>query len=272
MKLTKCELRSKLGDVSKRIDDAVEEIFSVYDVLDAISKITVTEEEYIKENGELGTDYDYYQLAVLEEYLDIPDLPTLQFMVDAVCCKNPIISRRLKEFMNYHAKFKEFIEDIVGLYIPLDSEKLKELKELLHETFGNLVYTLYYQFDLDITSSDIDNKVEDIRVDKSIYQYVNSKGISLSNLVFDIKAYLEKYPPKMPVFDKHPELEEEFLEIAGPHIKDYDALSEFITEEEVTNILAHKTKINVAEYINDIESKIKVEDTKKGLRKLDVFK
>lgn len=268
MKLIKCKTRKALGDITNDLPDIVEEILAQFIALKKVASVAVEESEFLERHPGFDDEFTDYRFDIFEEYLDLPAPTSTQYMSKILACATPALDRRLADFLKNKTALDKLLQELCMRYIPLSEAELADVKDKLKETFGNLLYFLYYQFEMDVTVEDLLAESDDARVESNVYQYVNSNGMSVKELVLEVKELLSKYSPRMAIFDKYPELEEEFTEIVGPYAKDLEVLSDLITEAEVITILKGGPNFDIESYIKKLESSIK---SVEGVKSLDAF-
>lgn len=130
---------------------------------------------------------------------------------------------------------------VVDLAVPPNQYSLAVLKDSAKNVASGIAYALYYDFDIEECGDEV--------CDDIVFMYCNKSRRTVEEVVSKIKAMREKYPMKLLVFEEHPELEEEFVKVAGPWLS---AIPEYrLTLQDVRDIL--DGKISIESYVASLE-------------------
>ena len=268
MKFIKTELRSNLGDVSKNVDEFVKESFTILNSLLKVSKVSMNDVEYQNSVALPVEDYPYFQLDVLTEFTDVSGLQSLKLMAKSLSARDLVTNRRLKSALDYKEKLMSVIEQVTTAYIPLSSEDIASVASLDKQALGNLATFIYYQFGLDLTIDSAENESE-VVANINVYQYAEATNMDVVVLAREVEKVMKDFRPTLPVFEEFPELEEEFYDIAGVYVQDFEALESEITAEDVKRVLT-EDRLDLEDFIKEIEARAK-NHTSYEVNKLNAF-
>lgn len=234
-------------------NEEVVEVFSeCYNLVAGLLKvdsILTSEQDYARNNLK-SIDFEYFQLDTLEELLDIAYPKTLEIFATGLCSGFTVCNRRAKDALSYYRACIELVKAYTTAYVPLTEKEVQKLKERVTETLGHLAYFLYYQFGMGNTADSFVEGIE-IVVDFAFNKFCDVKGLDFRNVINDIKAIAWTFRPHLPIFEEFPELEEEFYDIAGPYVQDFDLLEEKLNIETVKQII--KGDCDIEQLISSLE-------------------
>lgn len=253
MKLNKTVIKKNFDDLSGKVNLVFEEGIKALDTLLSISKVCVTEYEYSNLYGKVEDNYSYFQLDEMDMINDLTDLENLKLFSESLSCKDYVLCRRLRDFLQYFNLTKELIENAEDVYIPLTKQEVDLIKRNLDYAIGNLSICFYYQFDMDTTASCIGDNRE-LEVDINVYQYAEANNMSVSDLVLKVKESWSEHRPSLPLFEEYPELEDQFYDIAGAFVQDFDLLESSITVDDIYRII-NDSETDIEALVKEIESR-----------------
>lgn len=260
MKLNKTKIRTNFEDLSNKVGIVFEEGMTALNTLLDISKVCTTEYEYSKKYGKIEDDYSYYQLDEMDLINELTGLDTLSLFAESLSCKDYVLSRRLNDFMQYFNISKELIENAEDAYVPLTKGEVDLIRRNIDYAIGNLSICFFYQFDMDNTIRCIGENLE-IEVDINLYQYSEANDIPISDLVLKVRESWLAHRPTLPLFEEYPELEDQFYDIAGPYVQDFDILENSITVQDIYRII-NESDTDIEALVKEIENRGTGETTK----------
>lgn len=267
MKFKKTVLRNN-EDISKVNFEFVKECFESLNSLLKVDKYLLPSDEFkvnFPEEFESEDDYQFDRLDNLEEFISKPQ-PTLLLVLGREYAGNTVpVGRRLNSFATDFINFYKDSEEYIKPYIPLTDEQVKHLKLLCKNAIGNLSTFIYYEFELDDTLTQIKSG-EEITVNIDIYNYIQEQKWDLAKTIERLKASVESYRPNLPIFEAHPELEDDFYDKAGAYVHDFDLVDALLTLDDVIKV-ATGAITDLEKFIKEVEGRGKID----GLEKSDSF-
>lgn len=267
MKFKKTVLRNN-EDISKVNFEFVKECFTSLNSLLKADKYLLPSEKFkvnFPEEFEDDEDYQYQRLDILEDFIS-KDQPTLLMVLGREYAGNTVsVGRRLNAFSSYIAKFYKDSKEYIKPYIPLTDEQVNHLKNLCKNAIGNLSTFIYYEFELDETLNQIKSG-EEVTINIDIYNYIKEQKWDLTKTIERLKASVESYRPNLPIFEAHPELEDDFYDKVGSYVHDFDLVDELLTLDDVIKVSTGAVD-DLEKFIKEIEGRGKIE----GLQKSNNF-
>ncbi|GAA0101707.1 hypothetical protein UT300012_24220 [Paraclostridium bifermentans] len=250
MILNKTIVRNDLANLSEFGDRLFEDCMNSFKYLVGLEKIMMTEKEYNEKNEEPIDDFSYNQLDVLEEQDDLGDLKAIGAFVVGVGSKDGSSHRRLDRFAQEFNNFRRLAREYADDYVPLDKKQIAEVADYVNQAIGQLAYYMYYQFNMGDFLEDVEAEKEDYRTDLAVFNYCDRHDIKVEDLINLVNEIRLTHKPQLPVFDECPDLENEFFDVAGPYIDDYELLESKLTVADVRAILSGN--VDVAKTIAEI--------------------
>ena len=243
----------------KLLNDCLNLIDSVFDVYNKGMKGSGKDSDeasvssaFSRKQESLDDSLEY----ILEcEKLSVIDIETLEQTSSFELGRTAGIRRRLRTAIKSFKAAVEVINSHSKTFIPFLPDELDDLLDLFDTTLGNLACFVYHQFELiNYTQSNVYEEMSNVL---DIYLRENG-GLSQDDLYVlsvRVRAIMQQFAPKIGVFDKYPELLEQFSELVGEDL--YDC--EFITIDLVKDLLSGK--VNLEDFRNYITSKIEEDDS-----------
>lgn len=263
MKLVKTLTRTNLTNLDKYTDKLAKESLDTLNVLLEVAPVCTSEDEYRKEHQDVE-EYPYFQLDELGKLLDIADTEMMLKFAQGLAARDMVTNRRLRSALDFKAKLLALVEQVSDAYVPLSEEEINTANKLIGQAIGHLSTFIYYQFGLDETRECMDNN-EELEVNLDLLQYGEVLGQSAEDLVNLVDSARKAYKPNMPIFEEFPELEDEFIDIAGAYVQDFEALDDYITKEDVITVLENPN-LDLEAFIKSIEGR---KDT--GTKEMNTF-
>lgn len=257
MKFVGTKIKKNLGDLSKHIPEVVTNSFAVLDTLLEVAPVCMSYEEYKQEVGEID-EFEFYQLDELEKLLQLEGCSILENFAVALSAKDLVTNRRLMSSIDFRKRLIATLEVVEAAYIPLNQKELARIRTLFGQTIGHITTFLYSQFEMGVTLDAV-NENEDPSVNIDIFKYAESVNKDVITLEKEVYNAMVKYRPSLPVFEEYPELEEEFYDIAGPYIQDFEILEGLITSEDVKLVLEN-SNLDLEAFIEEIKARGQVRD------------
>lgn len=254
MKLNKTMIKEDLDRLDGKCLNLFGECFTVLNVLRDLKEIMVTEEEYNTKH-EAIEDFEYYQLDVLEQILEINVGTTIDIFIKAVGSKDACTHRRLRMFQQEFAGLKAGAEKYSMAYLPLMENELNDLEDSIVECLGQITYYMYYQFGMDIFMKGFVEDADELEVDINMFNYCDKAGLEITKTAVMIDKTRQENKPTLPVFDEIPELEEAFYELVGAHVKDFEKLETKLTVSDVKFMLDNKD-LEVQSFLDMVEKRL----------------
>ncbi|NBH96626.1 hypothetical protein D7Y41_02775 [Anaerotruncus sp. 1XD22-93] len=138
----------------------------------------------------------------------------------------------------YRATLDADIYKVVSVFNGLSTEEADIINGLAYAVASNAAYVLRHEFCLDefIESyHNAGNNLEEAVIDVAFQQFCNEAGLGAVETASSVLECSSIYKPALPVFDEHPELEEEFEKIVGANLADVDP--ESLTIDVVLKVL-----------------------------------
>ena len=257
MKFVGTEIKKKLGDLSKHVPEVVTANFAILNTLLAVAPVCADSTEYAKEHGEVE-EFEFFQLDELEKVLQLESCNILETFASSLCAKDLVTNRRLMSSIDFRKRLVALVEKVESAYIPLSQKELESIKRLVDQTIGHLTTFVYSQFEMGVTLDAVnDNEEPSVNID--IYKYAESVNKDVLTLEKEVYDAMLKYRPSLPVFEEFPELEEEFYDIAGPYIQDFELLEDLITSEDVRLVLENNN-LDLEVFIEEIKARGQVRE------------
>ena len=254
MILNKTVVRNDLANLSEYGDKLFNDCMNSFKYLVGLEKIMMTEKEYNEKNNEPIDDFSYHQLDMLEEQDDLGDLKAIGAFVVGVGSKDGCSHRRLDRFAQEFNNFRRLAREYADDYVPLDKKQLAEVADYVYQAIGQLAYYMYYQFNMDDFLEDVKEGKEDYRTDLAVFNYCDKNGINVEDLVNFVNEVRLTHKPNLPVFDECPDLENEFFDVAGAYIDDYELLESKLTVADVRAILSGN--VDIPKAISEIMQRV----------------
>lgn len=263
MKLVKTATRTNLTNLDRYTDRLAKESLDTLNILLEIEPVCASEDEYRKEHEDVE-EYPYFQLDELSRLLDIADAEIMLKFAQGLAARDMVTNRRLRSALDFKAKTLALVEQLSNAYVPLSDNEIRTLKKLMGQTIGHLSTFIYYQFGLDVTKECIKNN-EDTEVNIDLLQYCEVLQQSVEDLLNIVDSARLTFRPSMPIFEEFPELEEEFIDIAGAYVQDFEVLDDYITKEDVITVLENPN-LDLESFIQAIEGR-----KDKGTKEMNTF-
>lgn len=252
MKFVGTQTRKNLGDMTKFVPDVISGSFTILNTLLEVAPVCVSEEEFVKTNTPVS-EYAFHQLDILENLLALDSYADIETFASSLACQDMVTTRRLTASVDFRKKLLALAEKVTTAYIPLSEAELKNLNKLIRQAIGHLSMFLYSQFDMSDTLSDVERN-EEPTVNIDVYRYAETVKVDVIELEKSVEEAMVKYRPNLPVFEEFPELEEEFYDIAGPYLQDFELLEDLVTTEDVRLVL-NEPNIDLESLIETIKSR-----------------
>jgi hypothetical protein len=234
-------------EATEVLNEAVSIIEEVYDFMELL----VPDLEY--ENSHPGEDLKQEQLDTLDGLSLSIEYSNLEMFAEGMFSASESTQRRITNAVHYLAQFKERIKAHAEAYIYLTTEEVEVLKELANNILAELAYFTFFEFELDKTADTIIKKAE-LEVNIVVHRYTDMQQIPIEHLLISIQRIMKIYRPVLGLFEQYPELEEEFYNVAGPYIKDFEVLTEYVTLDMVKGVISGS--LDVETVITDLEQKL----------------
>lgn len=246
MKLNKTKINTMFIDLSKECGKLFEETYDALVTLQNTYRVCISEEEASKVFPD-EDEFEWFQLDTLEEVLDIDTEGVISKFLNNLATANDLTHRRLNDFKSELDKAKEVISELCEAYQPLMPMEVERVKHLLYEAIGHNAYFIYDQFGLEVFK---ETKGEE--VDATLYSYCDTHDESILTVVDFVTNCTELFQPKMSLFDKFPQLEEEFMQKFESIITIPEFIGYAITLEDYNNLMQGLVQ-NPTAYIRDLE-------------------
>ena len=198
MKIIDLNMNSDVLRGSK--DDAykcIKESFAILEAANAMVQSLIDWEETFNLTRDV---YSSIQVVNAEKLLYASSTPAIDMYRMAGLSKVPALSTRLSVYMEVRDQLTDILDNIVDAYIELNNEEKKAVKQLSIKIMEQLSFFLFYEFNLDITSSCLQNNQE-LEVNEAIKDYVGRESLNLyQKILFLLEIYI-KYRPSIPSFD-----------------------------------------------------------------------
>lgn len=189
-------------------------------------------------------DADYYMLDLLSEVTGISIADSTDIITLSYACKNNVIARRMTEGLKYLRQLIELSQDAVELYTPLEEDEVKRVKDLLSNTIGCLSFSIFKQFDMQITLDTLDTDRVDINnvivnaadVGFPVFSYF-SEDADMFTLMKELSKVVTKFKPTLELFEEYPELEEPFYDAVAEYAYDFTILEPYLTIDIIKEIV-----------------------------------
>lgn len=259
MKIRRMDI-DKIFTTSVDTHKFTKEIFSSLTILNNLENIVQnTMEEF---NSDDIDDVLFDEIDQIEEAIEDFTTEECDIFDTARNGKSDPVKRRIHDYLTQVREVMNFLNDRVDAYVVITQQEHYELKERLDETIGHLAQFVYYQYDLQDTA-------EGRELNESLKDYIEGKyDVDLTSSEVNKDAYeklinevnfvvglYNEYKPRMMVFDSIPELEDEFYEVAGMYIYDFDDLEDKLTKEDVIEILKLNDDVAIKERMESIQKR-----------------
>lgn len=251
MKLNKTMTKNNIANLSDYTGQLATESLETLNVLLEVAPVCDSE-QYIKDHPDVE-EFPYFQLDELNRLLDIKDTEIMLKFAKALSAKDLVTNRRLRSALDFKAKLVELTDKCVMAYVPLNDEEGKSFNSMMKQCIGHLSTFILYQFDLDATQSCIEDGVE-IEANLDLVNYCDAHGKTIQDILEIVVNAMTKYKPVLPIFEEFPELEDQFLEIVGPFVQDFEMLEDYLTKEDVIKIVETQN-LDLEAYVKSIESR-----------------
>jgi hypothetical protein len=211
-----------------------DEALTIIHNLVEFAEVLVDADEYLKQNP--GTDYSEAQLDAVEAVLLDLRYNSLEMFDESLYASFDSTQRRITNSVHYLKQLNEILTSLSNAYVYLTTEDVKLLKELVDNILAELCYFVFFQFELDATQRSLASGKE-TQVSVVVHRYSDLNRYSVDSLLAYIQALMKQYRPVLGLFEIYPQLEEEFYNIAGAYIKDFDMLSEYLTLDVVSAVI-----------------------------------
>lgn len=255
MKLNKTIVKEDLSPLADKCQDLFGETYSMLIALLNVEKVMVPKEVYLSKY-ELDEDeeFEYFQLDTLETLCDLNVGKTMSIFVKAVGSKNPSTHRRLRMLAQEFGRLRDLAQESTDKYLPLSKREIDNISDYIIECLGQVSYFLYYQFNVDKFMKGYDNDEDELEVDVSMFNYCDSKGYDIAKVAVLINKTMLEHKPTLPVFDEVPELEDQFYDIVGGYVMDFDKLESKLTVDDVKFVI-ESPDMNFEEFIASIQAR-----------------
>lgn len=205
----------------------------------ALDKVLVGEEEYVSNGGILPEDValEDIQLDVIEEFVNYAVPESVPAVILKSCFKNGAIRLRFNAGFSLYKDVYSACERYTDMFIVLTAEQVNSLKETVKNSLSELLYGLFYQYDLDETFTSVCDDTEGVNVNVSVNSFCASLSVKPESLAVQMKDLLNVYKVSLDIFDEYPEYEEAFYDAVGAYASDFEALESLITVELVKEII-----------------------------------
>ena len=257
MKLSKTVVKEELSPLADKCQDLFEETYTLLLTLLNAEKVMVTKDEYLsKYKLDEDEEFEYFQLDTLETLCDINVGSTVALFVKAVGAKNPSTHRRLSMLAQEFGRLRDLAEQATEKYLPLSKHEIATISDYIIECLGQVSYFIYYQFDIERFMECYDNDEDELEVDVNMFNYCDSKGYDIAKVAVLINNTMQKHKPTLPIFDEIPELEDQFYDIVGGYVMDFEKLESKLTVRDVKEVVENPD-MNFEEFIRSIEERSK---------------
>lgn len=244
-KLNNLFIKLKSDDVQAVLHESLTTI----DTLLELDTVLLPMSEYFEKHGPVE-DFPYFQLETLEKFLYDTEYSSISGFSTALSSSEPVCNRRAKDSVLYIGNLKNTLQAYCTAYVPLTDAEVLSLKQNVAEILGQLAYFVYLQFGFEnILRCFLDGK--EIEIDVNFYTYSNKRSVDFRNIILKIKGVVWSYRPHLDIFDEFPELEEEFYDIAGPYVTDFEKLEMNLTKDFVLSVI--NGECDVEEMIKRVE-------------------
>lgn len=222
------------------------------EMLKRLEDILISEKEYEAQ----GRDLDFYedeQLAEIEYVAYNLNFKSINEYQAGMVAPTLAMSRRVNGSVTYLEQVQEQTHKFSVLMIPLTTEQIESMNKLVGLAIGELSYFIYYGFFLNRTRSSIlENKELEMSLPFKIMLEETHKDIN--EVLTWILNLMETHKPYIPLFEAFPLLEEEFFDLAGAYIHDFETFSEYVTIDLVRDVI--EGKIDVEDAVKDLEKQM----------------
>lgn len=246
MKLNKTKISTIFTDLSKECLELFENTYESLITLQNAYKVCITEDE-AKINFPDEDEFEWFQLDTLEEILDIDTEGVVERFINNLATANDLTHRRLNDYKTELDKAKELVSELCEAYQPLMPEEVARVKHLLYEAVGHVALFIYDQFDFEGFKNSNGEEV-----DATLYTYGDTHDESILTIVNFVSHCTELFEPNMSLFDKYPQLEEEFMQRFEKIITNPEFIGYALTLEHYNNLMQGLVQ-NPSAYIRDLE-------------------
>jgi hypothetical protein len=253
MKLIPITINTTFGKLSdERVVDAVTDAIQAMQMFtDLHAALTKAEEA-----GESGNDDAEMEMLDMVEAMTMDlSFDGLEAFAQNMAASSDSIQRRLNNGVHYLTEAAKLLNTISVAFIPMTTKQIQVLKEYSAEILAELSYFTFYQYNLDQTQESIAHDKE-IEINLAVVRYCDNSGADVKEVLIKVVAIMSQYRPRFTIFEEFPELEDEFYNIAGAYIRDFDTLSEFVTADVVKAVLSGDA--DVEQVIKSLEASIMV--------------
>lgn len=255
MKLNKTVIKEDLNPLEDKCQDLFGESYSLMLALLNIEKVMVPKEEYLaKYVIDEDEEFEYMQLDILETLCNLDIGKAMDMFVKAVGSKNPSTHRRLSMLAQEFKRLRNIAEEATEKYLPLSKAEIDNVSYYVLECLGQVSYFLYYQFGIDTFMQGYDNDEEELEVDINMFNYCDIKGYDIAKVAVLINKTMTDHKPTLPIFDEIPQYEDEFYDIVGGYVKDFEKLEDKLTVDDVLAVIEN-SEMNFEDFIASIESR-----------------
>lgn len=218
------------------LTDLMSECFRNLNCLRALEEVLVTPEQYHKA-GHAIAEQRQERLDQIE--LASSDLSTsfLSVYAEAACAPTPALYRRVKNSVLLVTDVHNVVDEFAMQYVSPDDKDAASLLELVKSAIGELSVFLFYAFSMDATEASIKEDRE-LEITVALKDYTDDHSLTVAKVVSDLRAVINSHRVPLSVFDSLPNLSEQFYELAGSLLPDFEEFEEAITTKMVLDVVS----------------------------------
>lgn len=232
------------------LNNTVTEGVQCMEIISNLLKVLYTEKQY----EEMGNDPEMLedeQIAEIDAAAFGLSFRSIQEYQSGMCAPNYMLARRVDGASSYLEQLTSAVVKLSALAIPLTDDQVRNLRKLAASCMAELSFFLYYGFLMDETESSIEQGRE-LEISIPVQTMLEETGSEINKFLAWINEIKLRFRPKLEVFAAFPELEEAFLEVAGPYISDFDTYARYVSIDIVRAVLVENA--DVEEIVKALET------------------
>lgn len=244
----KSEVRG-LADVSS-MESLLDPLFRESYVL-LLNLLDMKEYINILEDSNLpSTELIDQQCDEFEDFLSLYDIDTLNIFRKGLATAHFAVQRRLKLTIDYTKVLCNIMSKCLEEFIVLNRNEISKFKTIMGKALDNLVYFIYYQFNVDKSYNGIYDG-DTVEVSSSIKSYCKEfleegedENKNIINLILELHELYLNHKPVIPALVNNPQLAADFEDTVGASIIDIADIVEDLTESDIINIINGNVDLN----------------------------